>query len=338
MEEISMAVGATGAVLLQSDVRTPDVPRTASLHEAMNFYFQENWHTRDIRANRGVPLLLRGALTIADQDFVTPDEIRRDSFYNDMVARFGFRWFAAIGFRAGPALWALSIQRTASEGPFDEPDRRILGALSQRLTEVSSLSTAVGRVALLSAASALNAVRHPAIAIDRFGFVLDANAAAEAVFDDCIHLKGRQLFVADADGKWQLNNLFDRLRITPDTEAVNADPIIVRRAGARPVIIRVLPVHGAARTPFLGARALLTLTPVERRPGPSTALLAQLFKLTPAEAKLASLVAEGSSPGETAEQLGISRATARTQLKAVFVKTDTHRQSELVALLARLSA
>jgi DNA-binding CsgD family transcriptional regulator len=34
--------------------------------------------------------------------------------------------------------------------------------------------------------------------------------------------------------------------------------------------------------------------------------------------------------------LGISKITARNQLKTIFSKTDTHRQSELVALLARL--
>jgi DNA-binding CsgD family transcriptional regulator len=34
--------------------------------------------------------------------------------------------------------------------------------------------------------------------------------------------------------------------------------------------------------------------------------------------------------------LEISRETARNQLKAVFVKTATHRQGELVALLSGL--
>jgi DNA-binding CsgD family transcriptional regulator len=33
--------------------------------------------------------------------------------------------------------------------------------------------------------------------------------------------------------------------------------------------------------------------------------------------------------------LGVARETARNQLKSVFQKTDTHRQSHLVSLLAR---
>jgi DNA-binding CsgD family transcriptional regulator len=65
-------------------------------------------------------------------------------------------------------------------------------------------------------------------------------------------------------------------------------------------------------------------------------LLVKLFGLTSAEAKLASIIAEGVNPEQAAEELGISRETARNQLKAVFAKTATHRQSELVALLARL--
>ena len=37
-----------------------------------------------------------------------------------------------------------------------------------------------------------------------------------------------------------------------------------------------------------------------------------------------------------AASLGVSRETARTQLKAVFAKTNTRRQAELAALVARL--
>jgi DNA-binding CsgD family transcriptional regulator len=35
-------------------------------------------------------------------------------------------------------------------------------------------------------------------------------------------------------------------------------------------------------------------------------------------------------------KLSIARDTARNQLKAVFAKTNTHRQGELVALLSRI--
>ena len=38
-----------------------------------------------------------------------------------------------------------------------------------------------------------------------------------------------------------------------------------------------------------------------------------------------------------AGELGLARETARNQLKAVFAKTGTHRQGELIALLAGVS-
>jgi DNA-binding CsgD family transcriptional regulator len=58
--------------------------------------------------------------------------------------------------------------------------------------------------------------------------------------------------------------------------------------------------------------------------------------LTSAEAKVASLVAAGASPEEIAVELEVSRETVRNQIKAVFGKTETHRQSELAALVARI--
>jgi DNA-binding CsgD family transcriptional regulator len=59
-------------------------------------------------------------------------------------------------------------------------------------------------------------------------------------------------------------------------------------------------------------------------------------RLTPAETRLASTMATDISIERVADQLGLSRATVRNQLKAVFAKTATNRQSELVALLSRL--
>ena len=45
----------------------------------------------------------------------------------------------------------------------------------------------------------LNAMHLPAIALDKNGFAVDANAAAQAVFDENIKIKDRRLFVRDIE-------------------------------------------------------------------------------------------------------------------------------------------
>jgi DNA-binding CsgD family transcriptional regulator len=208
--------------------------------------------------------------------------------------------------------------------------------MSDRLTEVATLSAAVGRIALSSAANALNLVRYPAISINRFGFVLDLNEAAAKLFDDELRVKNRRMFISDRQARGLLEELLNAFQIASDVDAFPSEPIVVRRRGKASVLMRLLPIHGAARSPFLDARALLMFSSMEAKSSLSPSLLRKAFNLTPAEGRLAVLIALGNSPEQIAEQLGIARETARNQLRSVFAKTGTHRQGELVALLARL--
>jgi len=57
------------------------------------------------------------------------------------------------------------------------------------------------------------------------------------------------------------------------------------------------------------------------------------YGLTPAEARLAALLVSDMSLEEAANRLGVTVGTARTRLKQVFAKTNTHRQASLVRLL-----
>jgi DNA-binding CsgD family transcriptional regulator len=66
-------------------------------------------------------------------------------------------------------------------------------------------------------------------------------------------------------------------------------------------------------------------------------VIAEAFSLSPAEAKVASMIAAGSSPEEIADALALSRETVRNQIKAVFGKANVHRQNELAALMARIA-
>ncbi len=54
-----------------------DIPRSAGINEMINAYFGDEWHTRDLRADRGFQLVLKGQMVVTDQDIVTPDEMQR---------------------------------------------------------------------------------------------------------------------------------------------------------------------------------------------------------------------------------------------------------------------
>lgn len=63
------------------------------------------------------------------------------------------------------------------------------------------------------------------------------------------------------------------------------------------------------------------------------ALVGELFGLTPAEARIAVLLASGLSLREIADHIGITEKTARSYSKQAYQKTGVSRQADLVRLL-----
>ncbi len=333
MQEIAHSVGATGACLLQADVRTPDVPKTAGIADLFNAYFHGGWHLRDVRA-RAAPLLIRGEKqVITDVDCVTIEEMDHGEYYNDLLRPHKLRWFAAIGFASGNAPWGLSIHRTAHEGLFDASDQRQLARLSGPLTAAATLSRAVGHRVLTGCLDGLAFCGEAAVAVDRFGRVLRSNRAAEDLFGPMLWVRNRQLFLRDQKAEADLTRVLVWLESGQPIERLPVRRFPVRHQNRTTLICRVIPVPAGAATPFLGARALLTFSEVKPQVGVDVELLARSFDLTPAESKLAALIGKGLTLADAALHLNVSIATVRNQLKAIFLKTETRRQSDLVLLI-----
>jgi DNA-binding CsgD family transcriptional regulator len=111
--------------------------------------------------------------------------------------------------------------------------------------------------------------------------------------------------------------------------------VVLRGEGAeftRPLIVRSVPLHPEAAS---GPHTVVMLIDLKTNPSPEA--LQKIFGLTRSEAKLAIEVTKGRSPEDIANANGIAVGTARKQLASIFVKTGTHRQAELVALLARVA-
>jgi DNA-binding CsgD family transcriptional regulator len=174
------------------------------------------------------------------------------------------------------------------------------------------------------------------VLLDADGFVVEANVAANSVFNTDIYLKDRRLVIRDADARAKLQSLINLLKNSAAPIAPVAEPIIVPRKERLPVLLRIWPFDGTGRWPSGEVRSLLTLNALGPKPGPPPEILAKTFGLTPSEARLACIIARGAGPDTAAQELKISRETARNQLKSIFSKTGTHRQSELVALLLQV--
>lgn len=84
------------------------------------------------------------------------------------------------------------------------------------------------------------------------------------------------------------------------------------------------------------ARAVVFVYPLDRAAAVAPETLRQLFGLTPAEAAAALALPAGGSLAAIAGRLGISVNTLKSQLKAVYAKTQTQRQVDLLKLLASL--
>jgi DNA-binding CsgD family transcriptional regulator len=86
-----------------------------------------------------------------------------------------------------------------------------------------------------------------------------------------------------------------------------------------------------------GETCTIILLDLDARPEPSPRTLQRLFNLTAAETHLAIALARGGNLLDISRTQRLSRATIRSHLASLFVKTQTRRQVELVSLLGRIA-
>jgi DNA-binding CsgD family transcriptional regulator len=115
--------------------------------------------------------------------------------------------------------------------------------------------------------------------------------------------------------------------------------VLERPSGRRSlaVLVAALPSQAPCTgRPVQGA--LLIIGDPEQSASPLPAILAASLGLSPAEARLLSLLLQDLTLAEAADRLGLSLESQRVRLKRIFAKTGTNRQSELIGLALRLPA
>jgi DNA-binding CsgD family transcriptional regulator len=182
----------------------------------------------------------------------------------------------------------------------------------------------------------LEASGRAVLGLDACGRVLAVSQAAERHLGAVLRIRNGALEIGDPALRPRLSALVDAaIKHDPGRPNGMPPPLGIRLGSGRMLHIDVLPLPPDV-TPPRRIVALLFLRETGDGGGSLAETLRQRFGLTPAESRLALALADGMGLREAADRNGVRLSTARVQLKAIFWKTETHRQAELVALLARL--
>lgn len=82
--------------------------------------------------------------------------------------------------------------------------------------------------------------------------------------------------------------------------------------------------------------AILIVHPLDANASLDPLVIGLAFNLTPAEARVATAIAEGKTLEDVARDRRVSIATVRSQLQVVFGKMGVNRQAEMVRLLLEM--
>jgi DNA-binding CsgD family transcriptional regulator/PAS domain-containing protein len=271
-----------------------------------------------------------------DEDWV------KTEFYKDYLARydvFNFRHQAL--FEAGDAIVGITFTKPRANPEFTGDQLATFEFLTPHIKRAFGLFAnflAVNREVRVLA-EAFDRIPQCVLIVDPEEKVVFANHSGQELLarKDGLELtRDRRLKASSGSDNRELRAALSRA-LTGDGDNKAHQPEsrirIARPSGQRELELMIAPFHDhnlfSDGSESLG---IVFISDTELR-APVEATLGHIHGLTPAESKIASLLANGHSLGEICQLLDIKPNTARTHLKHIFGKTGTNRQSELVKLI-----
>jgi len=282
----------------------------------------------NVRPQRAVARGYFGFLT--DLDLCSVEELEADPLYTEGLYPYGLGWTMGAPIPSPSAdLAFFDFARKKADGPFGMAEKQTLDAYRPHLARAALMATRLELQRAQATVTTLSVLGLPGAVVNRAGRVVAANPQFEALAPRVVIGAFDALSLADP----AQNALLRKGLLTQSLDEVGSIPITATDTQPA-LVVHLVPVQRSAQDVFIGASHIVLVTPVTAPAAPLTNLLVGLFDLTPAEAAVARGIASGDSIPDFARRNGVSPETVRTQLRAVFEKTGTRRQADLVRLLS----
>lgn len=270
-----------------------------------------------------------------DDRFVSGNE-----FYQDFLLPEGLRYcFGASAYRSENADFLVGLMRGPERGKFDDVSQSILQRLLPHLSSSLKLMTVLEEKLMIGQASstALETCGTAIIVIDRLARIRHANRIAEELLlrGEVIQVRGGKVKLAEDGARQRFDTCLARCMASGKPEMLIFPSCQKRQS--RHTMMLVKPHKQSLFSGMLqGDRVICLITPFEPRRVATVEQLMSLFAFTPAEARSAKAIGIGETLEVYANNNGLKVSTVRCQLKSVFAKTATGRQTDLVRLISAI--
>ncbi|HET8585388.1 MAG TPA: hypothetical protein VFM89_06590 [Casimicrobiaceae bacterium] len=246
-----------------------------------------------------------------------------------------------------------SAFRSIDDAKFSERERERMRVLVPHLSRALGVMFRLrgAESAVASSLAALDRLAQGVLLLDERGHAVFTNRSAERMLNGGNALVLRSAHLRGESRRIVAHEAAVQTRIDAAIRECLDDRALVVRHFSRGVAVRgpsgdacltlqfaALPRANEYDADGRRARVIVFLNDPNEPAGLDSTTLSRLYRLTPAESRLAIAIGVGETLAEAARRHRIAMPTARTQLAAIFQKTGTTRQAELVRLLASLAS
>ena len=266
-------------------------------------------------------------------------QVENSQFYDEFLRPFGAHHICASIIDQGQErMAALTILRGPGQREYDPRHVRLVKNLHPHMVRALRLHRKMLDLkhAAMAATNAIDVLDTAIVGLEQDGKVCFLNVAAESLLrsNKILFIENGRIATHDSRQAAAFENLWKSAG-SLQIEAVPQEAITLNKE-ERSLHVSVMPFTAHENLVPARLKVFLILTDPDAPPKSRERLLTRLFRLTPAETRVAMLLAGGLEPNEIAARTRTTSHTVRSHLKSIFQKTQVTRQSQLIRLITRL--
>lgn len=343
LEELAQKTQSSQAAILLHDLRHQHggISLQWGIDSAAIQSYGDYFQARDHWLRKAAPLVHTGWSAIS-QEICSFEQLSRTEFYNDYLKPNSM----------AHAMWGV-MEKSPSRminvglyrdlrGPFGTDDLELLRFVTPHIVRAFRLHLLVSELKAQAAGlqHAIDCLTTGLILLGERGRIVYTNHRADQLLAEGDGLKVAHGYLraersAEASA---LDHLISQAEATSNGKGFGSGGALnVSRRTKPPLQVWVSPLGNVSLDSITPTRVIVFVSDRSQASRPASNILSSLFRLTPAEIRVALLLSDGHTPKEISDLIGVSVNTLKTQIRSIYRKTGTSRQSELVRLLANFS-